>query len=81
MHDIQDFYHQQMKKSGFRSTQKMPLELANGKLVIHDELAGSETETVKLNVTGVRKLELIAEPTTKVIGGAGTIWAAPKLSR
>lgn len=46
-----------------------------------EELAGSEVEMVTLNVTGVKKLELIARPTTKVIGGAWTIWASPKLTR
>ena len=33
--DIQDFYHVEMQENGFRSTQKIPLELEGGKLVVH----------------------------------------------
>ncbi len=35
MRDVQGFYHEHMKKNGFRNTAKMPLELKDGKLVVH----------------------------------------------
>ena len=33
--DIQEFYFDEMEKNGFKATQKMPLELENGQLVVH----------------------------------------------
>ena len=35
IHDVQKFYFDEMKKNGFRATRKMPLELEDGKLVVH----------------------------------------------
>ena len=35
LRDIQDFYHVEMKKNGFKSTQKMPLEIVDEKMVVH----------------------------------------------
>lgn len=45
------------------------------------EVAGSTAGKIRLNIKGVRKLELMAQPTTKVNGGCWTVWASPKLTR
>ena len=46
-----------------------------------DTRAGSETDSVKLNVKGIKSLELIAQATTAVTDGAWTVWASPMLKR
>ena len=52
--DIQDFYYQQMKQNGFKSARKLPLELNDGKLVVHTVAGGKPTRSYSRDMRGAK---------------------------
>lgn len=54
--DIQDFYHVEMKKNGFRATQKLPLELKDGNLVVHVVAGKDPTESYSARASSALKI-------------------------
>ena len=56
LRDIQDFYHVEMKKNGFRSTQKMPLEIVDGKMVVHVVAGKDPNQSYSAHGSSARKI-------------------------
>ena len=55
LHDIQDFYYDEMRKNGF-STSKLPLELENGQLVVHVVTGQDRNSDYSHHSTSARKI-------------------------